>query len=43
MPVEYSIKPSTRNSEVLIGIWWSRKKIVAAIPAGPPMAMPNTM
>ena len=43
VPVECSTSPSTRNSDVLIGIWWIRKKIVAAIPAGPPMAMPNTM
>ena len=43
MPALCSTIPSTRNSDVFTGIWWIRKKIVAAIAAGPPMAMPSTM
>ncbi len=43
VPALCSTIPSTRNSDVFTGIWWIRKKIVAAIAAGPPMAMPSTM
>ena len=43
VPTALPIRPSTRNSDVFTGIWWIRKKMVAAIAAGPPMAMPRTM